>query len=110
VIDLQTFLIARGYKIQADGAFGPKTLAALNSYAATQAAERQVIDYLANKRLEYLQGLDDWWKYKAGWSRRVVELRDRAISYIGQTFTESPEIPIAAIGLSIGAYLLLKNA
>ena len=109
VIDLQTFLIARGYKIQADGAFGPKTLAALNSYAATQAAERQVIDYLANKRLEYLQGLDDWWKYHIGWGRRVKELRDRAISYIGQTFTESPEIPIAAIGLSIGAYLLLKN-
>jgi lysozyme family protein len=110
VIDLQTFLIARGYKIEADGAFGPKTLAAVNSYASNQTAERTLIDYLAAKRLEYLQGLDDWWKYRAGWSRRVKEVRDRAISYIGETLNENPELPIAAIGLAIGTYLLVKNA
>jgi lysozyme family protein len=106
VIDLQTFLIARGFQIEADGAFGPKTLAAVNSYAAAPAAEKQLIEHLAAKRLEYLQGLDDWWKYRTGWSRRVIEIRDRAISYI----TETPEIPIAAIGLTIAGYLFFKNA
>jgi hypothetical protein len=40
----------------------------------------------------------------------VKEVRDRAISYIGETLNENPELPIAAIGLAIGAYLLVKNA
>lgn len=106
VIDLQTFLIARGYKIEADGAFGPRTLSAVNSYAATPAAEEMLIRHLAAKRIEYLQGLDDWWKYAKGWSRRVIEMRDRALSYI----TDTPEIPIAAVGLAAAAYLLIKNA
>jgi len=98
--DLQTYLQKRGYDIKADGAVGPKTVAALNAYTKSKKNEEDLILYLTNKRLEYLQGLDDWWKYRAGWSRRLVELKDRALSYLN-IIKKDPKI--SGLGLLAGA-------
>ena len=98
--DLQTYLQRRGYEIKADGAVGPKTVAALNAYTKSKKNEEDLILYLTNKRLEYLQGLDDWWKYRAGWSRRLVELKDRALSYLN-IIKKDPKI--SGLGLLAGA-------
>lgn len=98
--DLQTYLQRRGYDIKADGAIGPKTVAALNAYTKSKKNEEDLILHMANKRLEYLQGLNDWWKYKAGWSRRLVELKDRALSYLN-IIKKDPKI--SGLGLLAGA-------
>lgn len=98
--DLQTYLQRRGYDIKADGAVGPKTVAALNAYTKSKKNEEDLILYLTNKRLEYLQGLDDWWKYRAGWSRRLVELKDRALSYLN-IIKKDPKI--SGLGILAGA-------
>lgn len=98
--DLQTYLQRRGYDIKADGAIGPKTVAALNAYTKSKKNEEDLILHMANKRLEYLQGLDDWWKYRAGWSRRLVELKDRALSYL-DIIKKDPKI--SGLGLLAGA-------
>lgn len=108
-IDLQTYLQKRGYDIKADGAVGPKTVAALNAYTRSKKNEEDLILYLTNKRLEYLQNLDDWWKYKAGWSRRLVELKDRALSYLN-IIKKDPKI--SGLGLLAGAaavWYLMKD-
>ena len=107
--DLQTYLQKRGYDIKADGAVGPKTVAALNAYTRSKKNEEDLILYLTNKRLEYLQNLDDWWKYKAGWSRRLVELKDRALSYLN-IIKKDPKI--SGLGLLAGAaavWYLMKD-
>ena len=107
--DLQTYLQKRGYDIKADGAIGPKTVAALNAYTKSKKNEEDLILHMANKRLEYLQGLDDWWKYRAGWSRRLVELKDRALSYLN-IIKKDPKI--SGLGLLAGAaavWYLLKD-
>lgn len=107
--DLQTYLQRRGYDIKADGAIGPKTVAALNAYTKSKKNEEDLILHMTNKRLEYLQNLDDWWKYKAGWSRRLVELKDRALSYL-DIIKKDPKI--SGLGLLAGAaavWYLLKD-
>lgn len=103
IIEMQKFLRTRGYDIAADGVVGPKTVSALNNYTASDTAEKAMILYLTNERLKYLQGLSDWWKYRAGWSRRVQEMKDRALAYI----TENPTTTGGGIivAAAIAAYL-----
>ena len=103
---LQEFLRRNGYDIRVDGQIGPKTVEALNKFAKTKKAEEGLILHLTNERLIYLQGLSDWWKYKAGWSRRVAEMKDRALAYI----TENPTTAGGGIIVAAAAaYLLLKG-
>ena len=107
--DLQTYLQRRGYDIKADGAIGPKTVAALNAYTKSKKNEEDLILYMANKRLEYLQNLDDWATYRKGWSSRLAELKDRALSYIN-IIKKDPKI--SGLGLLAGAaavWYLLKD-
>ena len=98
--DLQTYLQRRGYDIKADGAIGPKTVAALNAYTKSKKNEEDLILHMANKRLEYLQNLDDWATYRKGWSSRLAELKDRALSYIN-IIKKDPKI--SGLGLLAGA-------
>ena len=108
-IDLQTYLQKRGYDIKADGAVGPKTVAALNAYTKSKKNEEDLILYLTNKRLEYLQGLDDWATYRKGWSSRLAELKDRALSYLN-IIKKDPKI--SGLGLLAGAaavWYLMKD-
>ena len=103
---LQEFLRRNGYDIRVDGQIGPKTVEALNKFAKTKKAEEGLILHLTNERLIYLQGLSDWWKYKAGWSRRVAEMKERALAYI----TENPTTAGGGIIVAAAAaYLLFKG-
>ena len=108
-IDLQTYLQKSGYDIAADGTVGPKTVDALNRYTRSKKNEEDLILYLTNKRLQYLQNLDDWWKYKTGWSRRLVELKDRALAYMN-IIKKDPKI--SGLGLLAGvaaAWYFMKD-
>lgn len=107
--DLQTYLQRRGYDIKADGVIGPKTVAALNAYTKSKKNEEDLILHMTNKRLEYLQSLDDWATYRKGWSSRLAELKDRALSYLN-IIKKDPKI--SGLGLLAGAaavWYLLKD-
>ncbi len=68
--------------------------------------EEDLILHMANKRLEYLQGLQDGCKYKRGWSLRLLELKDKALSYI----KKDPKI--TGLGILAGAvarYYFMKS-
>lgn len=100
--NLQEFLKSKGYEIKTDGAIGPKTVDALNKFTSSPQNERELILHMTNKRLQYLQQLDDWWKYQRGWSARVKEMKDRAIAYI----SENPTITGGGLLVAIVAAFL----
>jgi lysozyme family protein len=58
----------------ADGAIGPRTLAAVR-----EADPRQVIDAYCAARLAWLQELPTWPTFGRGWGRRVTEVRRQAL-------------------------------
>jgi lysozyme family protein len=103
---LQRYLQAKGFSsVIVDGVVGPITVQAINGATKTNKEEQDMILYLTNERLKYLQGLNDWWKYSKGWTRRVQELKDRAIAYITDNPTTGGGIVVA---LAAAAYLLTK--
>jgi lysozyme family protein len=65
--------------VDADGGFGPRTLAAVK--VAEQDPERLIELYCA-KRLEFLQSLKTFETFGKGWSRRVAEVKDKALSMV----------------------------
>ena len=56
--------------VDPDGGIGPKTLAAVNAFDASQLVE----DY-AKRRLSFLMDLQTWDTFGKGWSRRVAEVQ-----------------------------------
>lgn len=114
VRDCQLFLLSKGISVgqaRADGAMGKDTVTAINKFCKKDANEKEMIVYLAQKRLEYLQSLNDWWKYGIGWARRVNEVRDKALEYI----TNKPNIKKLGIALTlfsligISAFLYIRR-
>jgi lysozyme family protein len=106
--DLQNFLRVRDYNIRVDGAIGPKTVGALNDYTKKGVAkEEELIRYLTNERLKYLQGLNDWWKYKVGWTNRLLALQNKAIAYLSDPVIGGGTA-IAVGAAALGVYLLSK--
>lgn len=106
--DLQNFLRVRDYNIRVDGAIGPKTVGALNDYTKKGTAkEEELIRYLTNERLKYLQGLNDWWKYKVGWTNRLLALQNKAIAYLSDPVIGGGTA-IAVGAAALGVYLLSK--
>jgi lysozyme family protein len=65
--------------VDADGGFGPRTLAAVK--VAEQDPERLIELYCA-KRLEFLQALKTFETFGKGWSRRVAEVKAKALAMI----------------------------
>ena len=63
-----------------DGGFGPATLAAVKE--AEKDPERLIELYCA-KRLEFLQSLKTFETFGKGWSRRVQEVKDKALKMLG---------------------------
>jgi lysozyme family protein len=55
--------------VEPDGGIGPKTLAAVTSFDASQLIE----DY-AKRRLSFLMDLQTWDTFGKGWGRRVAEV------------------------------------
>jgi lysozyme family protein len=56
--------------VEPDGGIGPKTLAAVNAFDASQLVQ----DY-AKRRLSFLMDLKHWDTFGKGWSRRVAEVQ-----------------------------------
>ena len=66
--------------VTVDGGFGPATLAAVKK--AEEDPARLVEMYCA-KRLEFLQSLKTFETFGKGWSRRVQEVKDKALKMLG---------------------------
>lgn len=60
--------------VTADGAIGPRTLAAVR-----EADPRQVIDAYCSARLKFLEELPTWPTFGRGWGRRVTDVRRQSL-------------------------------
>jgi lysozyme family protein len=67
--------------VNADGGFGPATLAAVEK--AEEDPER-LIELYSAKRLEFLQSLKTFETFGKGWSRRVAEVKDKALAMVAK--------------------------
>ena len=61
--------------VEMDGAFGPRTLAAVRA-----ANPKQVVEDYAKRRLSFMQDLPTWDTFGRGWSRRVAEVQNMAVT------------------------------
>jgi lysozyme family protein len=66
--------------VTADGGFGPATLAAVKKSEEDPA---RLIEMYCAKRLEFLQSLQTFETFGKGWSRRVQEVKDKALKMLG---------------------------
>lgn len=65
--------------VTADGGFGPATLAAVKKAEEDPA---RLIEIYSAKRLEFLQALPTFATFGKGWSRRVSEVKEKALAMI----------------------------
>ena len=63
-----------------DGGFGPATLAAVKKAEEDPA---RLIELYCARRLEFLQSLRTFETFGKGWSRRVQEVKDKALKMLG---------------------------
>jgi lysozyme family protein len=63
-----------------DGGFGPATLAAVKK---AEEDPTRLIEMYCAKRLEFLQSLKTFETFGKGWSRRVQEVKDKALKMLG---------------------------
>jgi lysozyme family protein len=66
--------------VTADGMIGPKSLEAIQSCDAKETA-----DAICDMRLDFLKGLSTFSTFGKGWSRRVAEVKAKAISMADNT-------------------------
>jgi lysozyme family protein len=66
--------------VTADGGFGPATLAAVKE---SEEDPTRLIELYCAKRLEFLQSLKTFETFGKGWSRRVAEVKDKALKMLG---------------------------
>jgi len=66
--------------VTADGGFGPVTLAAVKK---AEEDPTRLIELYCAKRLEFLQSLKTFETFGKGWSRRVQEVKDKALKMLG---------------------------
>jgi lysozyme family protein len=66
--------------VTADGGFGTATLAAVNK---AQEDPKRLVELYCAKRLEFLQSLKTFETFGKGWSRRVAEVKDKALKMLG---------------------------
>ena len=66
--------------VTADGGFGPATLAAVKKVEEDPA---RLIELYCAKRLEFLQSLKTFETFGKGWSRRVAEVKEKALKMLG---------------------------
>ena len=65
--------------VTADGGFGPATLAAVKKAEEDPA---RLVELYCAKRLEFLQSLKTFETFGKGWSRRVQEVKDKALKML----------------------------
>jgi lysozyme family protein len=66
--------------VTADGGFGPATLAAVKK---AEEDPTRLIELYCAKRLEFLQSLRTFETFGKGWSRRVAEVKEKALKMLG---------------------------
>jgi lysozyme family protein len=66
--------------VTADGGFGPATLAAVKK---AEEDPTRLIELYCAKRLDFLQSLKTFETFGKGWSRRVAEVKDKALKMLG---------------------------
>jgi lysozyme family protein len=66
--------------VTVDGGFGPATLAAVKKAEEDSA---RLIELYCAKRLEFLQSLKTFETFGKGWSRRVAEVKEKALKMLG---------------------------
>ena len=66
--------------VTVDGGFGPATLAAVKK---AEENPTRLIELYCAKRLEFLQSLRTFETFGKGWSRRVQEVKDKALKMLG---------------------------
>jgi len=66
--------------VTVDGGFGPATLAAVKKAEEDPA---RLIELYCARRLEFLQSLRTFETFGKGWSRRVQEVKDKALKMLG---------------------------
>ena len=62
--------------VTADGGFGPATLAAVKKVSSEP---NKIIELYCAERLEFLQSLRTFETFGKGWSRRVAEVKEKAL-------------------------------
>ena len=67
--------------VAADGGFGPATLAAVKK---SEEDPERLIELYSAKRLEFLQSLKTFETFGKGWSRRVAEVKDKALTMVAK--------------------------
>jgi lysozyme family protein len=67
--------------VTADGGFGPRTLDAVNE---AQKDPTRLIELYSARRLEFLQSLKTFETFGRGWSRRVAEVKEKALDMVTQ--------------------------
>jgi len=89
--------LQRGLGVQDDGDIGPKTIAALDGKDA-----KAMINALCDRRMAFLRQLKTWQTFGKGWTRRVEEVRAKALKMADAI---PPPLPIDApdIGHTDGA-------
>ena len=116
VMTLQQSLNDLGHKLIVDGHMGLLTLAVINA----EPDVGLVISAVNHARLDFMKRLKNWWKYKNGWTRRVMGeehgaqtndtgVIDRSIRMAhGATISGAPEAAQGkADGNPVGAILAL---
>lgn len=79
---IQGLLNEKGYKVSVDGVTGGQTVSAINKATANAAKERSLYDAFYKKNMAWLQSLDDWPKYKNGWTKRMNSLYNSGLDLI----------------------------
>jgi lysozyme family protein len=64
--------------VATDGAIGPDTLAAVETFNP-----REIATQICEKRLAFLQGLPTWGTFGKGWSSRISRVEDIAFRMVG---------------------------
>lgn len=67
--------------VPADGAFGPKTMAAVTQFKDD--ALKTLIEEVCDKRLNFLKSLKTWPVFGRGWERRVNEVKAKSLAMSG---------------------------
>jgi lysozyme family protein len=63
--------------VDVDGDIGPKTLAAVNAFDATQ-----LIDDYGRRRLSFLLDLPTWGTFGKGWTARIAAVKTEAQAFV----------------------------
>lgn len=110
---MQQYLKTKGYKgankmdLTTDGAMGANTLFALNQYTSIKKNETELIEYLTDKRLDYLKSLSSWPTFGTGWTNRVLAMKDRALAAVTTTTGLATIFFLGLVGF--GYYFYNKN-